>query len=298
MKLAMIGLGRMGGNMARRLLRNGHSVVVYDRDQATVAALVREGAEGGTSIDDVVKKLDCPRALWLMLPGGAAFSSTMEALLNLLSPGDIVIDGGNSNFRESMKWAEALAEKKLRWIDSGTSGGVWGLENGYCLMLGGDKSAYDHIEPIVASLAPEGGYGYFGKAGAGHFAKMVHNGMEYALMQSYAEGFELLKASEFDFDLHKLAKLWNRGAVVRSWLLELAERALEKNPSLDGLKAWVDDNGMGRWTVQEAIVHAVPVPAIAASLFARFSSRMDNSFALRMLAALRNEFGGHAIKRD
>ncbi len=297
MKLAMIGLGRMGGNMARRLLRNGHSVVVYDRDQEAVAALVKEGAIGSTSLDDVVKKLDGTRICWTMLPGGVPFTSTIETLMGALSPGDIVVDGGNSNFRESMQWASRLAEKKLRWVDSGTSGGVWGLENGYCLMLGGDKSAYDHIEPIIAALAPKGGYGHFGKAGAGHFAKMVHNGMEYALMQSYAEGFELLQASEFNFDLHKLAKLWNQGAVVRSWLLELAERALEKNPSLEGLKAWVDDNGMGRWTVQEAIVHAVPVPAIAASLFARFSSRMDNSFALRMLAALRNEFGGHAIKK-
>ncbi len=297
MQLAMIGLGRMGGNMARRLIRKGHQVVVYDRDAANVTALAQEGATRTASLDELVSLMKPPRACWLMLPGGVPFTTTVEKLMSTLSPGDIVVDGGNSNFRESMQWSTRLSEKKIRWIDSGTSGGVWGLENGYCLMLGGDKGAYEVLEPALKSLAPEGGYAYFGKAGAGHFAKMVHNGIEYAMMQSYAEGFELLRASEFGFDLHRLAGLWNRGGVVRSWLLELAERALSKNPTLDGIKPYVDDNGMGRWTVQEGVTHAVPVPTIAAALFARFSSRMDNSFALRMLAALRNEFGGHAIHK-
>jgi 6-phosphogluconate dehydrogenase len=215
----------------------------------------------------------------------------------MLSPNDILIDGGNSNFRDSMRHSSELAEKKIRFLDAGTSGGIWGLEVGYCLMVGGDKSAYDHVEPALLTLAPKDGVAYFGKAGAGHFSKMVHNGIEYAMMQSYAEGFELLRASEFGYDLRTLTKVWNHGSVVRSWLLELAERAFVKDPDLKELKAYVEDSGEGRWTVNEAIAHAVPVPAIAASLFARFVSRQDNSFSMRVLAALRNEFGGHAVKK-
>jgi 6-phosphogluconate dehydrogenase len=296
MQIALVGLGKMGGNMVRRLLRGGHEVIAYDRDAATVDALAKDGAVAATSLEDVIAKTKAPRAIWLMLPM-APLESTIASLSRALSPNDIVIDGGNSNPRDSQRRAALLAEKKIRWIDSGTSGGVWGLENGYCLMIGGDQSAYEHLLPILTTLAPKDGVAYFGKAGAGHFAKMVHNGIEYALMQSYAEGFELLAASEFDYDLHKLAHTWNQGGVVRSWLLELAERALSKNPKLDGLKPWVDDSGMGRWTVNEGVAHAVPVPTIAASLFARFASRNENSFALRLLSALRNEFGGHAVKK-
>jgi len=232
-----------------------------------------------------------------MVPSGRATEETIHELSGLLSPNDILIDGGNSNFRDSIRHAAELAAKKIRFLDAGTSGGIWGLEVGYCLMVGGDKSAYDHVEPALLTLAPKDGVAYFGKAGAGHFSKMVHNGIEYAMMQSYAEGFELLRASEFGYDLRTLTKVWNHGSVVRSWLLELAERAFVKDPELKDLKAYVEDSGEGRWTVNEAIAHAVPVPAIAASLFARFVSRQDNSFAMRVLAALRNEFGGHAVKK-
>jgi 6-phosphogluconate dehydrogenase len=297
MQIAIIGLGKMGGNMVKRLLGGGHTVVAWDRDSATVAKLAKDGATGGNSLKDVVAKLTAPRAVWVMVPSGRATEDTIHELSGLLSPNDILIDGGNSNFRDSIRHAAELAEKKIRFLDAGTSGGIWGLEVGYCLMVGGDKSAYDHIEPALLTLAPKDGVAYFGKAGAGHFSKMVHNGIEYAMMQSYAEGFELLRASEFGYDLRTLTKVWNHGSVVRSWLLELAERAFVKDPDLKDLKAYVEDSGEGRWTVNEAIAHAVPVPTIAASLFARFVSRQDNSFAMRVLAALRNEFGGHAVKK-
>lgn len=298
MQIAIIGLGKMGGNMAKRLLRGGHQVVAYDRDAAAVEALAKEGATAASSLEDVVSKLTQPRAVWVMVPSGKPFDMTKATLMTTLAADDIVIDGGNSDFRESMKHSVDLATKKIRWLDCGTSGGVWGLENGYCLMVGGDQSAYEHLLPILSTLAPKEGQQYFGKAGAGHFAKMVHNGIEYAMMQAYAEGFELLKASEFGFDLHKLTHVWNQGGVVRSWLLELAERAFKKDPELKELKAYVDDNGMGRWTVREAINHAVAAPAISAALFARFASRQENGFGLRVLAALRNEFGGHAVKKS
>ncbi|WXB20151.1 decarboxylating 6-phosphogluconate dehydrogenase [Pendulispora albinea] len=297
MQIAIIGLGKMGGNMVKRLLRGGHQVVAYDRDSAAVDRLANEGATGARSLEDVVAKLSAPRAVWVMVPSGAPTEKTIEELATLLSPNDIVIDGGNSNFRDSIRHAAALAEKKLRFLDAGTSGGIWGLENGYCLMVGGDPTAYAHVEPALLTLAPKDGVAYLGKAGAGHFAKMVHNGIEYAMMQAYAEGFELLRASEFGYDLGNLSNVWNQGSVVRSWLLELAASAFQKNPNLDGLKAYVEDSGEGRWTVNEAVAHAVPVPTIAASLFARFASRQDNAFSLRVLAALRNEFGGHAVKK-
>ncbi len=297
MQIAIIGLGKMGGNMVKRLLGGGHTVVAYDRDAATVEKLVKEGAKGATSLADVVKQLEAPRAVWVMVPAGAPTESTIDELATLLSPNDIVIDGGNTNFHDDVRRSAKLAEKKIRFLDAGTSGGVWGLQVGYCLMVGGDKSAYETVLPALTTLAPEGGLGYFGSAGAGHFSKMVHNGIEYAIMQSYAEGFELLAASEYKYDLHALSKVWNHGSVIRSWLLELAEAAFLKDPKLDGLKAYVDDTGEGRWTVNEAIARAVPVPTIAASLFARFVSRQDNSFAMRVLAALRNEFGGHAVKK-
>ncbi len=297
MQIAIIGLGKMGGNMVKRLLGGGHTVVAYDRDAATVERLVKDGAKGASSLADVVKQLSAPRAVWVMVPAGGPTESTIDELSNLLSANDIVIDGGNTNFHDDVRRSAKLAEKKIRFLDAGTSGGVWGLQIGYCLMVGGDKSAYEACLPALTTLAPEGGLGYFGTAGAGHFSKMVHNGIEYALMQSYAEGFELLAASEYKYDLHALSKVWNHGSVIRSWLLELAESAFQKDPKLEALKAYVDDTGEGRWTVNEAIARAVPVPTIAAALFARFVSRQDNSFAMRVLAALRNEFGGHAVKK-
>jgi 6-phosphogluconate dehydrogenase len=303
MQIALVGLGKMGGNMVKRLMGGGHHVVGYDRDTAVVEKLAKEVPASGkfeaaTSLEDTVKKLtSSPRSIWIMVPSGKATEETIQRVGELLSPNDILIDGGNSNFRDSKRHSEELAQKKIRFLDAGTSGGIWGLEVGYSLMVGGDEGAYKHVEPALTTLAPKDGLGYFGKAGAGHFTKMVHNGIEYAMMQAYAEGFELLKAAEFGIDLRTVTKVWNHGSVVRSWLCELAERAFNRDPELKELKAWVDDSGEGRWTVNEAIAHAVPVPTIAASLFARFSSRQDNSFALRVLSALRNEFGGHAVKK-
>ena len=297
MQIAIIGLGRMGGNMVKRLLGGGHKVVAYDRDPAAVERLVKEGATGASSLADLVAKLDPPRAAWVMVPAGAPTEGTIQELAKLMKDDDIVIDGGNSNFRESQRRAEELAKKKIRFLDAGTSGGVWGLANGYSLMVGGDKSAYETCLPALTTLAPKDGLGYFGKAGAGHFCKMVHNGIEYAMMQAYAEGFELLKECPYHFDLEKVSKVWTRGSVIRSWLLELAERAFTSDPELSHLKAYVDDTGEGRWTVEECVENAVAAPAMATSLFARFASRKDNAFGLRVLAALRNEFGGHAVKK-
>ena len=298
MQIAIIGLGKMGGNMVKRLLQGGHEVVAYDRDAAVVESLAKEGAKGATSLADIISKMKSPRAVWVMVPSGGPTESTIRELSNLMSEGDIVIDGGNSNFRDSIRHSEELAKKKLRFLDAGTSGGIWGLTVGYCLMVGGDKGAYDHCEPALRTLAPKDGLGYFGKAGAGHFVKMVHNGIEYAMMQAYAEGFELMQATDYGYDLHQISKVWSNGSVVRSWLLELAERALAEDPKLDKLKAYVEDSGEGRWTVAEAIEHRVPVPTIAASLFTRFASRKDNAFGLRLVAALRNQFGGHAVKKS
>lgn len=297
MQIAIVGLGKMGGNMVKRLLGGGHQVVAFDRDPAAVSRLAADGATPASSLTDVVTKLASPRAVWVMVPSGDPTEATIRELSGLLGANDIVVDGGNSNFRDSMRRSSDLAAKGIRFLDAGTSGGIWGLEVGYCLMLGGDKSAYDHILPALTTLAPKDGLGYFGKAGAGHFCKMVHNGIEYAMMQSYAEGFELLKATDFDYDLRQVTGVWNHGSVVRSWLLELAERAFKKDRELSGLKAYVEDSGEGRWTVNEAVTHAVPVPTIAAALFARFTSRQENSFAMRVLSALRNEFGGHAVRK-
>jgi 6-phosphogluconate dehydrogenase len=297
MQIAIVGLGKMGGNMVKRLIGGGHKVVAYDRDAGAVERSVKDGATGASSLEDVVAKLSAPRAVWVMVPSGKATEETIHKLASGMQPNDIIIDGGNSNFRDSMRHATELAEKKLRFLDAGTSGGIWGLEVGYCLMVGGDPSAYKHCEPALLTLAPKDGVAYFGKAGAGHFSKMVHNGIEYAMMQAYAEGFELLRASEFGYDLRVLTKVWSHGSVIRSWLLELAERAFSRDPELKELKAWVEDSGEGRWTVNEAVTHAVAVPTIAASLFARFVSRQENSFSMRVLAALRNEFGGHAVKK-
>jgi 6-phosphogluconate dehydrogenase len=297
MKIAIIGLGRMGGNMVRRLIRGGHQVVANDRDPAAVDKLVGEGAIGAKSLDEVVSKLEAPRTVWVMVPSGNPTEETIKTLSGKLSKDDIIIDGGNSNFRDSQRRAKELAAKGLRFLDAGTSGGIWGLENGYALMVGGDSSAYEIAKPALETLAPKNGLGYFGKAGAGHYVKMVHNGIEYAMMQSYAEGFELMKVSEFGLDLREVTRVWNNGSVVRSWLCELAERAFNRDPELKELKAYVEDSGEGRWTVNECIANAVPAYTIAASVFARFASRQDNAFGLRVLAALRNEFGGHAVKK-
>ena len=297
MDVAMIGLGRMGGNMARRLLRGGHRVVVWNRTFSKAQELASEGGEAVADFAALVSKLPAPRVLWLMLPNGIPTQEAIDELVPLLSDGDIVIDGGNSYFKEDIARAEALAAHKLRYLDIGTSGGVWGLQVGYCMMIGGERSAFEHIEPILKTLAPEGtGYGYMGSAGAGHFVKMVHNGIEYGMMQAYGEGFELLQASRWDLDLGAIADLWGKGSVVRSWLLELAADAFRKDPGLEQIAGYVDDTGEGRWTVEQAIELGVPMPIIANSLFMRFRSRQPDSFSAKVLAALRNEFGGHAVK--
>ena len=298
MQLGMIGLGRMGANMTLRLLRGGHEVVVHDRSNDTVNALVKDGAVPAFSLQELAQKLAPPRHVWLMVPAGGPVTDTIAALIPLMDAGDAIIDGGNSNYRESIKRAEELAGKNLQFVDCGTSGGIWGLENGYCLMIGGEEEAFRRMEPIFATLAPPDGYARVGPAGAGHFVKMVHNGIEYAMLQSYAEGFELLDASRYELDLRRVAALWNQGSVVRSWLLELAERALERDPDLSSIKGFVEDSGEGRWTVIEAIEHDVPATALAHSLFARFRSRQDDSFGAKLIAALRQEFGGHRVKKE
>ncbi len=289
MKLGMVGLGRMGGNMTERLRRAGHDVQTYTRSGAGTAA----------SLEELVSRLDEPRVVWLMIPAGAPTEEAFSRLLGLVAHGDVIVDGGNSNFRDSQRRAAAAAERSIRFLDAGVSGGVWGLENGYCLMVGGDGGAVAAVEPVFRALAPKDGYAHVGPAGAGHFVKMVHNGIEYGLMQSYAEGFEILKSSGLGLDLAEIAGIWRYGSVVRSWLLELLHDALEREGSdLAGIKGYVEDSGEGRWTIHEAIAEDVPAPVITAALFARFASRQDESFAAKVSAALRNEFGGHALKRE
>jgi 6-phosphogluconate dehydrogenase len=278
----------MGGNMAERLRRHGHEVETYART---------DPARTVTSLEELVGKLEAPRVCWLMVPAGDATEGAYETLLGLLEPGDVLVDGGNSNFRDSQRRARGAAEKGVRFLDAGVSGGIWGLEGGYCVMVGGEPDAFAVIEPLCQALTEEGGYAHVGGAGAGHFVKMVHNGIEYGMMQSFAEGFEIMNASEFDLDLRQLAALWQHGSVVRSWLLELLERALADDPKLDEIKGYVQDSGEGRWTVFSAIDEDVPAPVITLSLFARFASRQDESFAAKVNAALRNQFGGHAVKR-
>jgi 6-phosphogluconate dehydrogenase len=291
----MIGLGKMGGNMVTRLIRGGHSVVAFDRSPEAVKAAEGQGATGASSLEDLVSKLAKPAAIWIMVPAGGPTEDTVNALAALLSPDDTIIDGGNSKFTDDARRAAALTGKKINYQDAGTSGGVWGLQNGYCLMVGGDKVIFERLEPIYKTLAPEKGYGYMGQHGAGHFVKMVHNGIEYAMMQAYAEGLDIMKASEYKVDLAQIADLWMQGSVVRSWLLELGANALKENPTLEGIKPFVNDSGEGRWTVEAALNLAVPAPTITASLFARFESRQDDSFAMKFLNALRNQFGGHTI---
>jgi 6-phosphogluconate dehydrogenase len=297
MQLAMIGLGRMGGNMARRLLQDSHDLVVYDRDHAAVGERTGLGASGAHDLADVCAKLSAPRVVWLMVPAGAPVDDTLDRLEPHLAAGDIVIDGGNSNFRDTIRRATRLRERRIELVDAGTSGGIWGLENGYCLMIGGAAAAVGHCEPIFQTLAPESGYAHVGPPGAGHYVKMVHNGIEYGMLQAYAEGYEILHASqEFSLDLHQVAALWNRGSVVRSWLNELAERAFAADARLADIKGYVEDSGEGRWTVQEALDLNVPAPVITLSLLARLRSRQAESFGAKVIAALRHEFGGHAVR--
>jgi 6-phosphogluconate dehydrogenase len=297
MEVGMIGLGRMGGNMTLRLLAGGHRVVAYARSSSVVQQYVAQGATGATSVGDLAGKLSAPRVVWLMVPAGQVVDDTLTALQPTLAAADIVVDGGNSNFRDSQRRAEALRARGIHLLDIGVSGGIWGRTEGYCLMAGGDADACQRVEPLLRTLAAPGGYARVGPSGAGHYVKMVHNGIEYALMQSYAEGFDLLRHSGLELDLPGIAALWQKGSVVRSWLLELLERALANDPGLQTLAGWVEDSGEGRWTVQEAIERAVPAPAIALALFARFRSRQEDAFADRVLAALRREFGGHEVKR-
>ncbi len=306
MELAMIGLGRMGGNMASRLLRGGHRVVVQNRSPEPVRAAEAEGAEGATSLDDVVARLSvgarlaAPRVVWLMLPAGQVTEDAVVLLGERLSAGDILVDGGNSNYKDSMRRAAYLAERGIDFVDSGTSGGIWGLAEGYSLMVGGRPEAIAHLRPALETLAPatDRGWAHVGPPGAGHFVKMVHNGIEYGLMQAYAEGFEILRAKrEFGLDLHQIAELWRHGSVVRSWLLDLTAAALAEDPELSDIRGWVADSGEGRWTVAEAIDQDVPAPVITLALMMRFVSRQDDSYAAKLLAAMRNQFGGHAVMK-
>jgi 6-phosphogluconate dehydrogenase len=287
MKLAMIGLGRMGGNMVKRLEQGGHELSTYSRS----------GSGTASSLEELVGQLEPARVVWLMIPAGDPTEAAIQELLGLLDEGDVIVDGGNSNFRDSQRRHGLAAEKGIRFVDAGVSGGIWGLEVGYCLMVGGDDDAVREVDPAFRTLAPEDGYAHVGPSGAGHFVKMVHNGIEYGLMQAYAEGFEVMERSEFDLDLHEIAGIWRYGSVVRSWLLELLVAAFEKEGThLERIEGYVEDSGEGRWTIAEAIAEDVPVPVISSALFARFASRQQESFAAKITAALRNQFGGHAVK--
>ena len=298
MELGLIGLGRMGANMAIRLLQGGHRVVVYNRTVEKAVDLANEhGGVAATSIEELVQSLQSPRIVWLMLPAGTATDEYIDAVVPLLDKGDILVDGANNNYKVSIAHGEQLAAKGLHFMDAGVSGGIWGLQVGYCTMVGGEPETFTHIEPILKTLAPPDGYLHCGPYGAGHFVKMIHNGIEYGMMQAYAEGFEILEKSRYNLDLQKVSHLWNQGSVVRSWLLELAERAFTDDGHLDAIRGYVQDSGEGRWTVQEAIDLDVPAPIITLSLQTRFRSRQDDSFGAKVLAALRNQFGGHAEKK-
>ena len=297
MDIGFIGLGKMGLNMVTRLQRAGHQVTAYDRSADALANATAAGCTGASSLSDLVQRLKAPRAVWIMVPSGPPTEETVHAVAALLQPGDIIIDGGNTRFHDDARRSKALAANKVRYIDAGTSGGVWGLKNGYCLMVGGEKEAVERLAPIFETLAPPNGWAHVGAAGAGHYVKMVHNGIEYSLMQGYAEGFELMSKSDYRLDLARIADLWMQGSVVRSWLLELVASALKEDPRLDRLKGFVQDSGEGRWMVADAIEKNVPVPTLSAALFTRFRSRQEESFAEKILAALRNAFGGHAVKR-
>ena len=300
MEIGMVGLGRMGGNMLQRLRGGGHQVVAYDPRSEAVDAVVQQGAVGAFSLEEVVDKLSAPRAVWVMVPVGEPTSGTIDTLAGLMSAGDTIIDGGNSNYKDSTRRAADLKDRGLSFIDVGTSGGIWGLKDGYSMMIGGDTDAFRRLEPIFQTLAPapDKGYAHVGPSGAGHFVKMVHNGVEYGLMQAYAEGFELMAAKqELGLDLAQIAEVWRYGSVVRSWLLDLTAAALKEDGNLDALQAYVDDSGEGRWTVEESVELAVPLPVITLALQARFRSRQDQPFGAKMLSAMREQFGGHAVRR-
>ena len=301
MQLGLIGLGKMGGFMAERIRLAGHHVVGFDFSSDAVAKLAASGNVGASSLEDLVKKLEAPRAVWMMVPSGDPVDETIAELEKLLSPGDIIIDGGNSNYKDTIRRHGEVTAKGFQYVDCGTSGGVWGLKEGYSMMIGGDKAPVEHLRPIFETLAPaaDKGWGHVGPAGAGHFTKMVHNGIEYGLMQAYAEGFTILEKKEsLDLNLPQIAEIWRHGSVVRSWLLDLTAEALAKNPTLDGLEAYVADSGEGRWTVFEAIDLNVSAPVITESLIRRIRSREENNFTDRMIAIQRNAFGGHAVKKD
>ncbi len=301
MELAMIGLGKMGANMAQRLLRGGHRVVGFDPAEAARQGIEEKGGQSASSLEAMVGKLKAPRVVWLMVPAGEITDSTIDSLTPLLSPGDTIIDGGNSNYRDTQRRAKAVAGRRINYVDSGTSGGVWGLAEGYSLMIGGDEAVVERLRPIFETLAPapDRGWGRVGAVGSGHYTKMIHNGIEYGLMQAYAEGFSILQhKTEFNLDLHQIAEIWRYGSVVRSWLLDLTANALEKNPSLHGIAPYVADSGEGRWTVAEAIELGVPASVITLSLLERLRSRDADSFTDKLLAAMRNQFGGHAIKTE
>ena len=298
MKLGMVGLGRMGGNMTTRLQQHGHQIVAFDPSADAVERAVASGAKGAATLAEMCAKLPSPKVVWLMVPAGAVTEATVQELGGLLGHGDVIVDGGNSNWRDSQRRAQQLAGGGIRFLDCGTSGGVWGLANGYCLMVGGDPEAVAVAEPAFLALAPEDGYAHVGPSGAGHFVKMVHNGVEYGLLAAYGEGFEILEKSSFDLDLEAIAGIWRYGSVVRSWLLELLHDALVNDPGLEGVRGYVDDSGEGRWTLQAALDEDVPAPITALALFSRFASRQDESFSAKVIAALRNEFGGHAVKTD
>jgi 6-phosphogluconate dehydrogenase len=296
MDIGFIGLGRMGLNMSIRLRRGGHRVAGFNQDVSKLVEAREHDVETANSVPELLKLLPSPRAIWMMIPAGKPVDDTLDLLLPLLAKGDLVVDGGNSNYKDSRRRHERLAAAGIEYVDCGTSGGIWGLELGYCMMLGGTPAALARLAPVLNTLAPKDGWLHVGPAGAGHYAKMIHNGIEYGMMQAYAEGFEILKASDYPYDLSKLAHLWNQGSVVRSWLLELAERAFAKDPALDKIRGWVEDSGEGRWTVLEAIDRNVPAEVLTLSLLNRFRSRQDDSFRDRVIAALRAEFGGHAVK--
>ncbi len=299
MQIGFVGLGRMGGNMVHRILRDSdHEVVAFDPNPDAVSAAEGHGATGASALDELVAGLRAPRTVWVMVPSGKITEGTIAQLAERLEPGDTIVDGGNSNWHDDVRRAGELEPRGLNYVDAGTSGGVWGLEVGYCLMVGGPDEAVERLAPILDVLAPPDGWRHFGQSGAGHFVKMVHNGVEYGMMQAYAEGFELMHKSEFPIELKEVAALWNRGSVVRSWLCELAERAFDQEGNdLAALEGWVDDSGEGRWMMADALDHAVPVPALAASLYARFYSRKNGDYSARVLAALRNQFGGHVVQR-
>lgn len=298
MQLGIVGLGRMGGNMLQRLAERGHEAVGYDRSEERLAEAVARGGGAARSLAELAEALTPPRAIWIMVPHGQPVTDTIHGLLPHLSPGDVLVDGGNSRYTDAPQRATELEPHGIALLDVGTSGGVWGLERGYCLMVGGPADAVARLTPIFSALAPEGGFAHVGPNGAGHFVKMVHNAIEYGLLQAYGEGFEMLRASPFGLDLSAIAELWRHGSVVQSWLLDLAARALERDPRLETVRGYVEDSGEGRWSVEYAVQNAVPAPVLAHSLFARFASRQEDSFAARMIAALRREFGGHAVRAD